>query len=450
MENSKYEVLVFDIEYKLFIPLIIFYDEQKSRLAESTLRSYLNALLPFFTWLDKYSNYHGKGVKWDSEVDPVRHAVDTYLKSELNCSIIFKDNYATVKKTVNSPSSFHQFFSAIKSFYMTMIRKNLYPYKINPLVDLHTKLDDEFMQTGVREGKPRLPAVAGTEEPIKQSHRRSTDSYFKVLNEDWIPVVIADRDLPYQVYQAGDSVGWSLREKVIARLLFETGARASEIITMTIGDYRQRRDKLEAQVIDKGSRKVRRKFIRFTDDTLILLKRYVNTERKEIDSLGLTFDQLPDSTAIFLTQRNTALTHNSWYRHWNKAMKQEGLSLNPHKARHWYVTNRMRLIKETTQSEGQLAQKMAELVVYMAWRSGEEMLNVYEHFFTVEEAVKSIDVFTENMKKQEEEYLKKRGSKKKKMKKNQVATVKIPSFVMSDIQEDKDIADLFEELENIK
>ncbi len=73
----------------------------------------------------------------------------------------------------------------------------------------------------------------------------------------------------------------------------------------------------------------------------------------------------------------------------------------------------MRLIKETSQSKGQLAQKMAELVVYMAWRSGEEILNVYEHFFTVEEAVKSIDIFTENMKKQEEEYLKKRGSKKK-------------------------------------
>jgi len=56
---------------------------------------------------------------------------------------------------------------------------------------------------------------------------------------------------------------------------------------------------------------------------------------------------------------------------------------------------------------------MAELVVYMAWRSGEEILNVYEHFFTVEEAVKSIDILTKNMKKQEEEYLKKRGSKKK-------------------------------------
>lgn len=79
-------------------------------------------------------------------------------------------------------------------------------------------------------------------------------------------------------------------------------------------------------------------------------------------------------------------------------MKQEDLSLNSPKARHWYVTNRMRLIKETTQSEGQLAQKMAELVVYMARRRNIERLRTF--FYCG------------------------RG------KKNQVDTVKIPSFVM--------------------
>ncbi|WP_052013192.1 tyrosine-type recombinase/integrase [Halalkalibacter akibai] len=443
-------MLIFDLEYKPFPPLIIFYDDQNSRLAESTLRSYLNALLPFFTWLDRYSNYQGKRVKWDGESDVVRHAVDTYLRDELNCSVVIKDNYSTVEKSANSPSSYHQFISAANTFYKTMIRKKIYPYKTNPLIDIHASLGEDLKQTGEREGKPRMPAVAGTEEPIHESHRRWTDSYFKITNEDWIPVVIADRDLPYQVYKAGDKVRWNLREKVIARLLFETGARASEIITMTIGAYRQRRDKLEAQVIDKGSQKVRRKFIRFTDDTLILLKRYVNTERKGIDPLGLTFDQLPDSAPIFITQRNTPLTHNSWYRHWNKAMKREGLSLNPHKARHWYVTNRMRLIKEAAQSEGELAKKMAELVVYMAWRSGEEMLSVYEHFFTEEEAVKSIDVFQNSMKKQEQEYLKERSSRRKKQKKKQVETVEIPSTIVDDIQEDQDIADLFEELENYR
>ena len=59
------------------------------------------------------------------------------------------------------------------------------------------------------------------------------------------------------------------------------------------------------------------------------------------------------------------------------------------------------------------------------WRRNIERLRT---FFTVEEAVKSIDIFTENMKKQEEEYLK--NEVQKENVKNQVATVKIPSFVM--------------------
>lgn len=403
--KGKYEVLIWDLENKPFPPLIIFYDDQKRRLEESTLRSYLNALLPFFTWLERFSNYQGKRVKWDSEVDAVRHAVDTYLKDELHCSVIFKDKegYATVEKTASSQSSTHQFISAANTFYKTMIRKDIYPYKTNPLIDLRPKEEGSKEQTGIREGKPRMSSAAGTEEPVEEQHRRQTDSYFKVINDEWVPVVIADRDLPYQVINAGKKVGWSLREIVIARLLFETGARISEIIEMTMEDYRAERSHLQAKVKDKGSKKVRRKFINFTDETLILLKRYVNEERRMIDPLHLKWDQLPDSAPIFLTQRNTSLSYNAWYRHWIKALKEAGLSLNPHKARHWYVTDRMRTIKEKAETgEVKLEFEMTKLVVYMAWRTGEEMLDVYEHFFTVEEAVKSACDYLESIKQREQ------------------------------------------------
>jgi len=89
-------------------------------------------------------------------------------------------------------------------------------------------------------------------------------------------------------------------------------------------------------------------------------------------------------------------------------MKQEDLSLNSQKARHWYVTNRMRLIKETSQSEGQLAQKMAKLVVYM-------------NIFLLWKRKKESSPYCQNS-----------------------------LFCYEEIQEGKDIADLFEALENIK
>ncbi len=68
----------------------------------------------------------------------------------------------------------------------------------------------------------------------------------------------------------------------------------------------------------------------------------------------------------------------------------------------------MRLIKETSQSMGQLAQKMAELVVYMniflLWKRKKESSRYCQNSF----------------------------------------------FCYEEIQEGKDIADLFEALENIK
>lgn len=65
--------------------------------------------------------------------------------------------------------------------------------------------------------------------------------------------IIDDGNLPYQVYQAGEKVDWSQREMLIARMLFETGARISEIIQLTIGDYRQLKSHQEVATFNKGS-----------------------------------------------------------------------------------------------------------------------------------------------------------------------------------------------------
>lgn len=75
--------------------------------------------------------------------------------------------------------------------------------------------------------------MAGTEEEL--SFRRETDSYFKFKGAR-VPEIIDNKFLPTLTYEAGKKHGWTLREIVIARLLYETGARISEIIGLTIGD----------------------------------------------------------------------------------------------------------------------------------------------------------------------------------------------------------------------
>lgn len=162
-----------------------------------------------------------------------------------------------------------------------------------------------------RGNRPRMPKEAGTEEPL--SFRKQTDSYFKIINEEWVPEIIGDWDLPYRIYQAGDTQGWRLRDEVIIRFMFETGARISEILELTVGDYRKRSDIHELAATNKGSFKRRIKFIRISPETLKLLIKYVNSERRHFSSTQVKFNDLPGVEPLFLSTRGTPYTYSAFY-----------------------------------------------------------------------------------------------------------------------------------------
>ncbi|UQZ46174.1 hypothetical protein C2H92_05335 [Bacillus halotolerans] len=70
---------------------------------------------------------------------------------------------------------------------------------------------------------------------------------------EWEPHIINDPYLPDRVLEAGHAVGWTLREKIVTLLLFETGARVSEVVELLIGDYRKAKRETEAMTFSKGS-----------------------------------------------------------------------------------------------------------------------------------------------------------------------------------------------------
>ncbi|WRU96252.1 site-specific integrase [Priestia filamentosa] len=428
--KSRYHLLVFDRQNQSFLPLTDFYHDCKGRISESSALSYLQNLLPFFTWLDVYSKYQGETVHWNDEPDAIRVAIEDYLMEEMTCKVREKDSFRFVNRTHKSPNTVNRFLSSLKSFYKSMNQLKQYEHP-NPLIDAHSVLHEYKNHTeGVRVGKPRMPDVAGTEDPTP--HRRLTDSYFKLINEEWQPEIIDDPHLPYQVYQAGKQVKWSLREMVIARLLFESGARASEVIEVTIGDYRNRKSFQELRTFTKGSHGRRVKFLRFSKDTVKLLIRYINTERKRLDTLHRTFDNLPDEDPIFLTKTGLPFTYPSWYYHWSKAIKASGLKINPHKTRHWFVTTRLREIYNISTTENEVVQRRTQLIKYMKWKQ-EDTIKTYEHHFDKEKHRKAHDSMLDNMKEKEREYLQ---QKQKKTDKPQVALVhtNVPVEIDEDIQ----------------
>lgn len=82
---SKYRLIVFDDEKKPFIPLTEYYHHQITRIGESSVIAYLNALEPFFYWLKHKSQYQGRLVEWNDEATAVQVAVrDRRLGSSLS------------------------------------------------------------------------------------------------------------------------------------------------------------------------------------------------------------------------------------------------------------------------------------------------------------------------------------------------------------------------------
>ncbi|HDX9491198.1 TPA: site-specific integrase [Bacillus thuringiensis] len=437
--QSRYKLLVFHANNKPFLPLTNFYDDVSRKISESSALAYLQCLLPFFSWLDKYSNYQGKHIQWSDSPEAIRIAVEDYLMDEMACKVREKDSFRFINRSNKSPNTVHRFLSALKSFYKSLITLRQYSYP-NPLIDSHAILSDYKTNTeGVRENKPRMPAEAGTEDPLV--HRRFTDSYFKLINEEWQPEIIDDPLLYHKVKQAGNQANWSLREKVIARMLFETGARASEVIELTIGDYRSRKSFQEVSTFSKGSHGRRVKFLRFSKDTTKLLFQYINKERKIFDPLGQDFDSLPNDAPMFLTERRTSLSYQTWYPHWSKVMTLMDIRLNPHKTRHWFVTTSIREIYNVSKTDAEIAQRKDEFIKYMKWRQ-KDTIEIYEHHFDEERHRGFHDKMLKQIAEKEKEYMKQ--PKQKRIKKpalNVVDTIK-------DMELEVDIQALLDDLED--
>jgi site-specific recombinase XerD len=399
--NSKYRLIVFDDKKEAFIPLTDYYHDQVNRISESSVIAYLNSLEPFFYWLKHKSHYQARKVQWHDEPEAVKEAVRQYLKEQMHCKVRGRDGHEGIYLTSKSSKTVQLFLAAIKGFYKTMIRSKKYSHA-NPLIDLDFK-DNIAEQPGSRLNRPRMPQVAGTEEPI--SFRKQTDSYFKVINEEWVPEIIGDWDLPYRIYQSGDTKGWRLRDEVITRFMFETGARISEILELTVGDYRKRSDLHELAATNKGSYKRRIKFIRISPETLKLLIKYANSERRHFSSTQIRFNDLSDDEPLFLSTRGTPYTYSAFYSNWTNITKYAGIKLNPHKARHWFVTSMLRGIFEQSETAAQIEDKTKQLIEYMKWRDP-ETLAVYEHYYDEQKFRDLHEKLQENYMKREKEYLK--------------------------------------------
>src|SRR6266700_6524248 len=216
---------------------------------------------------------------------------------------------------------------------------------------------------------------------------------------------------------------WGLREECVSRILFESGCRVSEAVGLTLGDWIARGMLQEANAFSKGSHGARIKFLRFSNDTAKLLRRYVDEERRRYDLDGHTladYVQLAKShqvdtnaVPLFLSTRGTPLSTKTFRENfWNPACMAAGIEADIHQARHWYVTQAVRQIYETAQTEAEVKRRLRELIEYIKWKQGWQTMEAYEHYFDASRHADIQDVIHQKMDETLRQSLEKRRQKK--------------------------------------
>lgn len=384
--------LVYDSSGRLHFELTCFAKEATLQVSQKTTQVYLYALLPFFTWLETESHQLSRNRCWNELPEKVRSAVEDYLNQQMSCQLRQHHlGFQLVRATAQIPARVRMFLVALKFFYKLMKRQGFYKYP-NPLVDSQSEIllaavEEELKVTPEF---PLMPSLSGVQEPINR--QRLTDSYYKMVGQEWIPQIIDDLNLPRLILEAGCRLpGWGLREECVTRILFESGARISEVVGLTFADWVERGMKQETNAFSKGSSGRRIKFLRFSNQTAKLLRRYVNQERIKYDPNGYDLnDYLKLSKQnhnqlqiipLFLTRQRTGLNAKNYRdNYWKKACELAGIKANVHQARHWYVTMAVRQIYETSKTESEVMRRLRELQEYMKWRSS-QTVDAYEHYF---------------------------------------------------------------------
>ena len=387
----QHPYLVFDTQDRLHFHLTIFGKEAVLQHSESTARTYLYAVLPFFTFLETDIWQQRSGRRWDAAPEVIRQAIDDYLVQYLRCKVReHRFGFQLVSITQGTRSTVRVFLSGLKLFYQVMKQQGYYPFA-NPLVDPVSTLYTEVEQQMDRlDEYPRLPAISGVEKP--RHKQRLSDSYFKLEGETWIPQVIDDPTLPGKLLTGGQMIGWNLREECVLRILFESGCRVSEAVGLMLGDWTARGLLQEVNAFSKGSHGTRVKFLRFSNDTAKLLRRYFDEERRRYDPEERTLadyvllaqgHQIDTNTVpLFLSTRGTPLSAKTFRENfWHPACIAAGIDADIHQSRHWYVTAAVRQIYETAQTEGEVKRRLRELIEYINWKQGWQTMEAYEHYF---------------------------------------------------------------------
>jgi integrase len=428
--EHQHPFLVFDCQNHLHLPLTIFGKEASARVSPKTVQTYLYSITPFFTYLETDVWQIRSGNAWDAPPSQVRRSVEDYLVQKLQCQVHpHHQGWKYVAITAGTRSTIRVFLASLKMFYQVMRQCGSYTFS-NPMIDAMSvtiaAVETHLERQNEASDPPLMPDQSGVGKPLSKPAHRLTDSYYKLEREEWVPQILDDPELPAQILKGGEKLPLKhtrMRDEVVTWLLFETGARISEVTGLMLGDWAALGTHTKARAFSKGSYGRRTKVLSFADNTVILLKRYFDEERIRFDPNGYVLEDYLllakrghadlQTVPLFLTTQGTQLLPKEYREHyWNPACQAAEIEADVHQSRHWHVTCEVRDIYETAKSKAEIEQRLRGLVEYMKWQN-EETLEVYQHYFNEQLDADTRDEFLKKTHQEVQRHLERRKSGKR-------------------------------------
>lgn len=328
-----------------------------------TAKTYLRAVLPFFTFLW----FGSPSLRYIAPADHIRNQVRAYLHQKLGCAVRPhpQGNFLVLSSPTVTAQSVRAYLVALRRFYQCAIMKGWYG-EGNPLVWA------EGVARTAGAFTPGPPPASGLSLP-EPKPGRMPQTYFCFRAGEWQPQIIDDPHFATRLLAGFVQP----RDRLIARLLLESGARVGEVLRLTLGDWRRLGLQQRATATNKGSHGERVKELWWSSESSQLLRHYMETERRQCDRTGQGLDQLPDAAPLFLTAAGGAYSYFAFYYQWRQACARAGLRAHPHQIRHWFVTMALRRIQAVTETPQREAYRQA-LITYLHWQNP-ETIRAYDH-----------------------------------------------------------------------
>lgn len=406
-----YTLLVFDPTGDLVAPLNEWYRLRTGAVADRTRETYLAMLLPFFGFLLQ------NGYAWDAKPDAIREFTRRFLIAS-GCTVARARNDGYMVRLRNgtpfSPSGLAVFLSATRDLYSTLGEgqwnarakrfESFYSHD-NPMYSqMLLRWRREHLRAVTNAGAPDHSGVRGTPRGVSA---RKPIGFFRTQRQVWNPPVASEARLVRSLILAAINFMTDhapLREKVILRIMLESGARLGEVLGLTAGGYRRGRSRVtgvSALVPNKGTQR-EIKPIRFEPETDRLLQKFVRVQRSRFDPQRRTrIDELDDVDPIFLSRYGRRLGDSGFRSVWTRLCKLaerefRGFDvalphLRPHFVRHAHVTVRFEVARELYRNDRDRYAAATEAIEADIMWTTPETKKIYDHSISHAEALEETD-----------------------------------------------------------